>query len=279
MPSIRIKGAISTYMEFGAGDTVILLHSGGGGAAQWKKVITELDDRLHIIAPDLRGYGGSDMRSSSGIPTLSSEASVVHAFARNTPGNIHLVGHSYGGSVALKAAAERPEIYASLTLIEPANFNLLFGGPGEDDELFAEISRIAMKVTKSVSNNEQEDGLRAFVDYWGGQGKWESLRSDVRHTLCNRAKVIAYNFYATMFDKTPFKHLVRHGLPTLFIKGEETTPVTARITDILAAATPGARVQPVQEAGHMSPISHPSAISNLILDHTARTRAIARAAA
>jgi pimeloyl-ACP methyl ester carboxylesterase len=279
MSKITVNGVTSSFIETGMGDTVILLHSGGGGAAQWARVFEELGERCHLVAPDLRGYGGSDGWTDQGLPTLTQEVDVVHALARRSTGNVHLVGHSYGGSVALIAAKDCPELYDSLTLIEPANFHLLRGSGAADQILFRMIYRVAMRVTDAISAGTPENGLCAFVDYWSGKGTWENLRKEVRETLCTRAPVIAYNFFATMCDKTPFTRLTQHGLPTLFIQGEKTTPVMGRITEMLCAETPSSRVQIIPEAGHMSTITHAREVADLIMDHAARMRALARAAA
>ncbi len=279
MPNIEVDGGITSYVETGMGDTVILLHSGGGGAAQWSKVFAELGERCRLIAPDLRGYGRSSSWAGCQLPTLSQEVAAVHALARRGTGNVHLVGHSYGGSVALMAARDCPGLYDSLTLIEPANFHLLRNSTSSDQFLFRLISNVAKRITDSIAAKEPETGLRAFVDYWSGTGTWNSLRDEIRETLCTRAQVIAYNFFATMCDKTPMERLTRHGLPTLFIRGENTTPVMARITEMLFEATPGSRIQIIPDAGHMSTVTHAENVSDLIMDHAARMRALARVAA
>ena len=276
MPKIIVDGTTTHFVETGMGDTVILLHSGGTGSAQWTKVFEELGHRCHLVAPDLRGYGHSDGWSDHRLPTLSQEVGAVHALAKRSTGNVHLVGHSYGGSVALFTAKAQPELYDSLTLIEPANFHLLRGGSESDQLLFRLIYHIAMRITDSVASNTQADGLREFVDYWSGQGTWANLNDEAQASLCAKAKIIAYNFFATMCDKTPFSRLTDHGLPTLFIQGENTSPIMERITQKLLAGTRSSRVQVIEHAGHMLPNTHSRIVADLIMDHAARMRALGR---
>jgi pimeloyl-ACP methyl ester carboxylesterase len=101
------------------GPRVVMVH----GSAQGSEVGGErhfvrqqaLADRFQVVVPDRPGHGRS---ADPGRPddALADGALVAHLLERGA----HLVGHSYGGCVALAAAARRPESVRSLTLIEPA---------------------------------------------------------------------------------------------------------------------------------------------------------------
>src|SRR5262245_10636432 len=126
MPTIDINGARVAYTAAGAGETVLLLHSSAASGGQWRSLAQRLQTRYRVIAPDLHGYGQSDQAPLPAEPGLADAAALVEAvLAREAAGRIHLVGHSYGGAVALRFAADRAERLLSLTLIEPVSFHLL----------------------------------------------------------------------------------------------------------------------------------------------------------
>src|SRR3546814_8229080 len=89
--------------------------------------------------PDLRGYGATEGWSGRAPMRLADEAALVRALAEEAGEPVHLVGHSYGGAVALMAALHFPEAIASLTLIEPVAFFLLRARSASDHALFTEI--------------------------------------------------------------------------------------------------------------------------------------------
>lgn len=86
-----------------------------------------LAERFEIVAPNRRGFPpGPDVESVD----FEDEAVWLEQFLE--PGT-HLVGHSYGGVIALLAAAHRPQLVRSLTVIEPPAFGIARGRPGVDE--------------------------------------------------------------------------------------------------------------------------------------------------
>src|SRR5262245_39392119 len=124
MPAIDVRGARIEYLDQGAGEPVILLHSSAGSSAQWRELAAMLSGRYRVLAPDLYGYGGSPM-PPDGAFTLAHEAEIVRALLQRAGGAAHLVGHSYGGAVALHVALRYGASVLSLALIEPVAFHLL----------------------------------------------------------------------------------------------------------------------------------------------------------
>src|SRR3954453_9709778 len=86
-----------------------------------------LAERFEIVAPNRRGFPpGPD------VDHVDFEEEAVWLEPFLTPGT-HLVGHSYGGVIALLAAARRPELLRSLIVIEPPAFGVACGVPAADE--------------------------------------------------------------------------------------------------------------------------------------------------
>lgn len=86
-----------------------------------------LADRFEIVAPNRRGFPpGPDVEHVD----FEDEAVWLEQFLES---GTHLVGHSYGGVIALLAAARRPELLRSLTVIEPPAFGAARGIPAADE--------------------------------------------------------------------------------------------------------------------------------------------------
>ncbi len=101
-------------------DTVILIHGlGGKGYEDWRGVIPELQKQFHILAFDLPGFGKSDAPAGKYSP--GNYAKIIHTLrGKYARGEVTVVGHSMGGAVALRYAADYPEDFATLVLVDAA---------------------------------------------------------------------------------------------------------------------------------------------------------------
>ena len=118
---------------------VIALHCSGASAAQWRELGTMLGGGYELTAPE--HYGGNIAGPWTGehVFTLADEAERTIGLIDGDRRPVHLVGHSYGGGVALHVALRRPHAIASLTLYEPSAFHLLREIGAAGVEPFAEI--------------------------------------------------------------------------------------------------------------------------------------------
>lgn len=107
------------YAEAGTGRPVLLLHGFPDFWFGWRHQITPLADAgCRIIAPDLRGYNQSGRPGNVGAYRMGHLVADVHALVQQVaPGGVHLVGHDWGGVVAWQAAAEAPELFHSVVIL------------------------------------------------------------------------------------------------------------------------------------------------------------------
>jgi pimeloyl-ACP methyl ester carboxylesterase len=105
--------------SWGTGTPVVLVHGSlATGAEEWQAQRPLADEGFRLLVLDRRGYGRSPM--ADGEDFLGDADDIVALMGDGA----HLVGHSYGGLGALFAAARRPDVTFSLTLLEPAAFAL-----------------------------------------------------------------------------------------------------------------------------------------------------------
>lgn len=99
---------------------VILIHGLGGSTDDWKNTLPALAGNFHVVTFDLPGFGKSDKGSKSYSPTRYAQL-VQHLADRYLPDKpYHVVGHSMGGAIALRYAAQRPSRFQRLVLIDAA---------------------------------------------------------------------------------------------------------------------------------------------------------------
>lgn len=258
-----------------ARETVVLLHCTASSSAQWRHFTAAYGRSFRVIAIDLYGHGGSSPWPGTRPLTLADEARAVTAVIAAQDQPVHLVGHSYGGAVALQAALAAPERLHSLSLIEPVAFYLLRGGTPEDFAYFREVNDIAQRVSSAVTSGDYAGGMARFVDYWNGPGAWDSLPAEKRRELCRVVGAVALNFWTTMTESTRRQALCGLRVPTLIVEGERSRPASRRICELLRATIPATRTAIIPGAGHMSPLSHPAAVNAVIARHAHRHAAAA----
>src|SRR5436190_15134911 len=106
-------------------ELVIALHCSGSSAAQWRSLEPTLGENFAFAAPEHYGSGNSPPWTGGDTFTAADEARRTLALIDGADRKIHLIGHSYGGGVAMHIALARSERIASLTLYEPSAFYLL----------------------------------------------------------------------------------------------------------------------------------------------------------
>ena len=108
-----------------AGPVVILVHSSVSGARQWRRLMEDLKDQFRVRAVNLFGYGKTPPWPAEATQSLDDQARLVEAALPVDAGEVYLVGHSFGGSVAMKAAARLGGSVTKLVLLETNPFYLL----------------------------------------------------------------------------------------------------------------------------------------------------------
>ena len=96
--------------------TLICLHSSGSTGGQWAALRSQLETKLRVLTPDLHGHGAAPAWNGSDDDIVAADADKVAHLAQSVPGDIHLVGHSYGGAIALRVALYHPGSVTSVAV-------------------------------------------------------------------------------------------------------------------------------------------------------------------
>jgi pimeloyl-ACP methyl ester carboxylesterase len=265
LPTITHDGRRIGYEEAGAGPTLLLLPPGASPAAAWRPVMERLADRFRLVAVNFAGYGETEALRADAPRNLAAEADAVAAVASRLEPPIHLVGHSYGGAVALRLAVARALPLASLTLIEPASYHLL--RPAGETALADEVEAVNFGFIDTVAAGDPEAALRAYIDYYTtGPGAWDAMPEKARARLLAIAEVVARALGSAHGETLTLDEAGALALPCLVVHGAETTRSHVRVSELLAQAIPSARLEVVPDAAHMLTLTHPDEVARLVAD-------------
>jgi len=158
----------------------LLLHSGGFTSRQWRKLSETLAPDFDVVAPDLLGYGESGPWPD-GVPFhFRQDLDYVESLLGDGDDRVHLVGHSYGGFLALQLALRRPERVQAIAVYDPVAFGIL--DPVEDADAWNQL-RLVKQTWDRDESGVDEAWLRAFIDWWNGAGAWDRLGEETRRAF------------------------------------------------------------------------------------------------
>jgi pimeloyl-ACP methyl ester carboxylesterase len=227
--------------------------------------MNHLGQDYRVLAPDLLGYGRSAPWPRDAVLAPDAELGAVEALLDVAGRPVHLVGHSYGGVVALNAARRYPRQVASLTLIEPVAFQLL--RRADEPDGWGEIAALAERHLALVGEGRDAAAAEAFVTYWMGPKAWQQTPDAARDSAIRRVAKVAAEWRLMFAAEDDHKAIAAIDIPTLLVCGGRTRRPARRVVEILRQALPHARHHEIADAGHMSPLSHPAAVADAIRCH------------
>ena len=203
--TVTVDGRERSVAYYDGGDEgdppVVFLHGIPTWSFLWREVAAALEDEHRVVAPDLLGYGNSEMTDAFDRSIRAQEAmlgGLLDDLGIDGASDLALVGHDIGGSVALRYAWHEPDVVEKLVLSNagcydswPVEFINGIGLPGAvtgmDDEEFEETMGFVFEnglYGDSVAHDEFAAGMRAPWDSTAGRTSLErcAVATNTNHT-------------------------------------------------------------------------------------------------
>ncbi len=245
-----------------------LLPPGASGASIWRPVAARLNDRFRTAALNPSGYGETEPFAGPEPMTIRDEAAAAAAVIRaelpDGGARAHVVGHSYGGTVALVLALAWPQLVGRLTLLEPAPYPLL--REAGETALAEEIEGRNRDFISAVRGGGLDDAaMEAYLDYFNARaGYWRGLDAETRSRMLALPERLAVNLDAVGRLRLRPADLAAIAAPVTVIRGGATDRLHARLSELIAGAIPGTSTVDLPGAGHMMTLTHGPAIADLL---------------
>jgi pimeloyl-ACP methyl ester carboxylesterase len=235
---------------------IVLVHGSWSSHRNWDLVVPRLAQHFRVAAYDRRGHSDSERPSTQGsvhedvadLAVLLEDLQLAPAF---------VIGNSFGGSIALRLAGQRPELLRGVVAHEPPLFQLL-----GNDPVFApmleEVGRRVGAVAQRIVSGDHEGAAEQFAETVAlGPGSWAQLPPETRRTMVENAP--------TFLDETrdpeglalELDSLRNFDRPVLLTSGDQSPPTFAPVIRKLAEALPRAEVVTLAGVGHVPHVTHP----------------------
>jgi len=244
---------------------VMALHCSSSDAGQWRSLVDAFGSNRQLLLPNLAGLEVIGEDWSMDTYTLEREARPLIEMLCELKTPSHLIGHSFGGAVALQIARSHPELVASLCLYEPSVFSLLDRTDYLDKRLFDDFEMLGRSIDDAVQIGFASYAAQVFTEFWGGTGAWQGLRRQRRECLVRWAPKAALEFGAVLYDDSEIS--VPLCMPVTVIEGSETHQHIRRVVSILTELIPQSRRIKLAGANHLGPFAFSDRVTALVKDH------------
>ena len=254
------------YYDSGRGKAILLAHA--GVFSDWFAPLSlELPrDRFRVVR--IRRAGYRDTTRPAGHLTLADHARHAAVLLDKLGiGAAHWVGHSSSCLIGLQLAQDRPDLVASLTLLEPAPGGDLHGPA--DEQFVAATVRPAME---AFATGNPGGAFDLFMRGVGGPGYADVLASQLGAGGVDLAQAESAFFFADELAAVREwvfgpAQAARVTVPALIVLGGDSarlTPLMAETVQRLAGMLPHARTQILPGCIHLMPLQQPASLARLI---------------
>jgi pimeloyl-ACP methyl ester carboxylesterase len=264
-PSLQfrtIHGYRRAFRVAGSGPALLLIHGVGANSASWEPVHTMLAQRFTVIAPDLLGHGESDKpRADYSLAAFAN--GMRDLLAALGIDRVTVVGHSYGGGVAMQLAYQYPQLVERIVLVsaggvaKDVSLRLRFAAlPIASDALRVPGALPAMRlvgraVASVLGSTKFGRDTADLVDVLEGFHDPRALSAFAR-TL--RSVVDRRGQFVTMLDRS----YLMQSVPVQIIWGEDDLTIPVQHARIAHAAMADSRLEIFDRSGHLPFRDHPN---------------------
>lgn len=249
------------YDVQGAGTPLVLVPGSCSTGAAWRGVISALPPGYACVTTSLIGYGRSAERRTDGLKGIDVGAETVETVIAQAGGPVHLVGHSFGGLVALAVALRGKSPLLSLTVLEAPALGALLE-PSEADHLRA-FDELRDSYFAAHAGGDRE-AIRLMIDFYAGEGTFDAMPPKVRNYACDTAHTNVRDWIDAYAFELPRASMEALDLPVAIGWGGNSHPAIRRANEVLTQRIPGASSSVIPGAAHFMISTHPQDVAGII---------------
>lgn len=272
---VVIHGHDVSYRRAGAGQVVLLIHGLAGSSVTWRDVQPTLATTFDVIAPDLLGHGES--AKPMGDYSLGAFASGLRDFLAvlGVP-SATIVGHSFGGGVAMQLAYQHPELCDRLVLVGSGGLGREVSWilrsvtlPGAEHLMPLVFPKPVADLGSALGRRLSSVGVHAprLAEMWRSYASLAGAPNRKAFVRTIRTVIEPGGQVVSALDRL---YMAAH-LPTLIIWGERDEIIPVSHAYVAHDAIPGSRLVVLDGVGHFPHLEAPAEFLDVLTDFLVST--------
>ncbi|MBW0117973.1 alpha/beta fold hydrolase [Pseudonocardia abyssalis] len=263
MATIPVDGAELVFDERGTGEPLVLVHGTGAQASSWGRSVDDLAaGGYRVVAYDRRGYGRS---AHPPVRDYRVHIADLAAVIEHVGAPAHVFGWSSGGNTALALAAQRPELFRSLTVLEPPWHGLR----GATPDMLAALGKAKFAQARGRRRDAVAQFFRWASGLRDGANGFDRLTDAAREELYGNAATVLAELdphpFGLMMEHVPTARLADRPFPVTWLLGGESRDWYGRLHARVESAVPGIRTERIAGVGHLAHDEDPAAFAAAVL--------------
>ncbi|MFC6706717.1 alpha/beta fold hydrolase [Flexivirga alba] len=273
---VDIHGHRRAFVKTGSGPVLLLLHGVACDHTTWDRVIAPLATDYTVIAPDLLGHGQSAKpRADYSLGAYANgmrDLLAILGVERAT-----IVGHSFGGGVAMQFAYQFPELTERLILVAPGGVGRevspmirLATAPGFKQLMgvltvpgVRHVNRTGLRLAHAarLPGTRDIDEIAKIYDSFAQPGACAAVQQVLRGVVDRRGQ------FVTMADRA----YLTESMPISVVWGAQDPIIPASQAHLVERLAPGAQVEIIDDSGHFPHRDHSEQFIRIVQDFMATT--------
>ena len=261
--SIEVNGVRLAYEIHGSSEIpLVMVHGSWLTRRTWDPIVPRLAESFRVITYDRRGHGESEQPEGQGS-VREDVADLAGLIEQLGLAPAWVAGQSFGGSITLRLAGERPDLLRGIAAHEPPLFALIADDPAVAPMLEG-FGQLMAAVGERIASGDHAGAAEQFFEEALGQGMWARFPSVDRK--------MAIEVAPTFLDEVNDPGQIAFDLewirgfphPALLTQGDQTPPLFPPVITKLTEALPSAEVSTITGVGHVPHVEDPEAFVKAI---------------
>lgn len=257
MATANVNGVRLFYELSGTDDVpLVFVHGSWDSHEDWEFVVPGLAESFRVLTYDRRGHSQSERPEGQG--SVHEDVADLAALIEHLDlGPAWAAGNSFGASITLRLAGERPDLLRGVIAHEPPLLSLLANDPSFAPML-EEVRKRVVAVVERIASGDHEGAAQEFVETVAlGPGAWARLPPRSREILIENAPTFLDEANDPEQLVIDLERIIPFSQPVLLTAGELSPPVFASVVSKIVDVLPAAEIHTFSGAGHIPHVTHP----------------------
>ena len=266
LQTLSITDGDLMYISAGTGEVIVFIHGAQEDYRVFMPQLELLSEEFKVVAYSRR-YNYPNNNEINRAYSVSSEAEDLKLLISELNKPVHLVGHSYGGLIAMEFAINNPESVKSLTLSEPALVNWLRGIPKCASWYETVQEKLIEETKKAFITRDTTLVMKELFEFFAGADIQDQLPAEVLGLLkANLREIEALVNSPVGFDCPSPEAVMALDVPLMILTSGNTMPMLNCTNSKLVEIKPEATHHHMLDAGHEMWMTHPKKLADHLLN-------------